>query len=88
MTQPRRSPPWWTATASKVAIAYLLVAGLWIYTSDWLLAQLLSSVVDLSRWQTAKGGAFVIITAALLFTYLHHSLRHQEQAYTERNNFV
>jgi len=83
MNQPRPSSPWWTTTASKVAIGYLLIAGLWIYTSDWLLAQLMRSVVDISRWQTAKGGVFVVFTAALLFVYLRRRLRRQEQAYTE-----
>ena len=81
--QPRRPSPWWSATAAKVAIGYLLVAGLWIYLSDWLLARLMSSVVDLSVWQTAKGGAFVVVTAALLFAYLRHCLRRQERAYVE-----
>ncbi len=83
MTQPGRIPPKWTGTAGKVAIGYLLVAGAWIYLSDWLLARLLSSTADLSHWQTAKGGLFVVVTAGLLFTYLRYSLRRQERAYAE-----
>lgn len=83
MTLPRRPRPWWKDTASKVAIGYLLVAGLWIYLSDWLLALWLEFPADLNRWQTAKGGAFVVFTATLLFAYLRHCLRRQEQAYVE-----
>jgi len=83
MTLPRQKTPWWANTAIKVAIGYLLFAGLWIYYSDWLLAHWFKTAEDLSRWQTVKGGAFVAITSTLLFVYLRHCLRRQQQAYNE-----
>lgn len=70
-------------TAGKVAISYLLVAGAWIFLSDWLLSRWLDISVELSRWQTVKGGLFVVATSALLFAYLRYCLRRQQQAYQE-----
>ena len=83
MTPPRQQTPWWTDTAIRVAIGYLIFAGLWIYCSDWLLAHWFKSTVELSHWQTVKGGAFVAITSTLLFVYLRYCLRRQQQAYNE-----
>lgn len=73
----------WLATALKVALAYVLVAFLWITLSDRLLAGAIEDAQLLSRWQTLKGWLFVVITGGLLFAYLQHSLRRQYKAFDE-----
>ena len=76
------SRPWGT-TALKVAVVYVIAAGLWIAFSDHLLAALSQSTRELSRWQTAKGWSFVLATGGLLFVYLNRCLRRQHEAFTE-----
>jgi hypothetical protein len=83
MTPQRQPSAWWSDTAIKVSLGYLLVAGLWIYLSDLLLASLLNSSAAISRWQSVKGGLFVLVTSGLLFAYLRHCLRRQQQSYNE-----
>lgn len=80
-TRPTSRP--WLATALKVALAYVLVAILWITLSDRLLAGAIEDAQLLSRWQTLKGWLFVMITGGLLFAYLQHSLRRQYKAFDE-----
>ena len=79
---PSRFRPW-LATALKVALAYVIVAILWITLSDHLLAGVIEDSRLLSRWQTIKGWAFVVITGGLLFAYLQHSLRRQYKVFDE-----
>jgi signal transduction histidine kinase len=66
-----------------VAVVYIIAAGLWIVFSDHLLAVLSQSADELSRWQTFKGGFFVLATGGLLFVYLDRCLRRQHEAFTE-----
>lgn len=77
-----QSRPWLT-TACKVAVVYMIIAGLWIAFSDRLLEQLISDPVELTQWQTVKGWLFVTLTGGLLFAYLHRSLRQQQEAFDE-----
>jgi len=73
----------WGHTALKVAVVYIIAAGLWIAFSDHLLAVLSRSAGELSRWQTVKGWFFVLATGGLLFVYLNRCLRRQHEAFTE-----
>jgi signal transduction histidine kinase len=70
-------------TACKVAVVYMVVAGLWIAFSDRILAQLVADATQLSHWQTAKGWLFVAMTGGLLFAYLYRTLRRQHEAFDE-----
>jgi hypothetical protein len=83
MSADHQPSTWLTDTALKVALGYLLVAGLWIFLSDWLISQWLGTPTELSRWQSIKGTAFVVTTSGLLYAYLRHCLRRQQQTYTE-----
>ena len=53
--------------APRVALLYLVIAGLWIWLSDALLARLVRDPAQMAIWQTYKGMAFVIVTALLLW---------------------
>lgn len=81
MTKAHRTPNPWLTTACKVTLVYVVVAGLWIAFSDRILAQLFQDAGELSHWQTAKGGMFVIFTGGLLFAYLCRCLRRQHEAF-------
>lgn len=52
--------------ASRVALLYALVAWLWIWVSDALLARFVTNPAQLTAWQTYKGWIFVLLTAVLL----------------------
>ena len=83
MTDTQRPPRPWLTTACKVAVAYVVAAGLWIAFSDLLLAQLSKDAAELSRWQTAKGWLFVLTTGGLLFIYLNRCLRRQFETFSQ-----
>ena len=51
---------WW------IPAAYAAVAGLWIYTSDALVAAIAGSMERQRAISSYKGFGFVIVTAALL----------------------
>jgi GAF domain-containing protein len=61
--------------ARNVALAYMLVAGIWILFSDMFLQALHLSPETLTFWQTIKGWLFVFTTGGLLFLYLKHCLK-------------
>jgi two-component system cell cycle sensor histidine kinase/response regulator CckA len=63
------------AFAARIALLYLLFAGAWIILSDGLLYWLVSDAALASRLQTYKGGAFVLVTAALLFFIMRSRIR-------------
>jgi PAS domain S-box-containing protein len=51
----------------RVAVGYALAAALWIFGSDWLLAQLVHDAGWLARASMVKGWTFVALTAVLLY---------------------
>ncbi|MBV9774163.1 MAG: PAS domain S-box protein, partial [Gemmatimonadetes bacterium] len=75
----------------KVAIVYVVVATLWILTSDQLLAALAPSVREYVWLATLKGCVFVAITGVMLYLLVHRgtrrlidaerSARHSEERY-------
>lgn len=54
-------------SALRVAILYILFAGLWILFSDRVLITLVQDPVQLTFWQTIKGLLFIFVMAILLF---------------------
>jgi PAS domain S-box-containing protein len=69
--------------AARVSLAYFGVAFLWILFSDRAV-DLLPERWQVNEVQTAKGWAFVAITALLLYLYLRRSLTRQLKASLER----
>lgn len=53
--------------ASGVALLYIVVAGLWIWSSDTILARLVSDPEQFAAWQTYKGWFFITLTALLFW---------------------
>ncbi len=53
--------------ALRLALFYILAAGLWILFSDRILAWLVTDPLELTRWQSYKGLLFVLAMAVLLF---------------------
>lgn len=56
--------------ALSVGLTYAVFGTIWILASDHVLALLIPDAAELSRFQTYKGGAFVAITAFLLYTLI------------------
>ena len=58
----------------KITAAYLIIGGLWILFSDEVLFSFIQDPDLLSEAQTYKGWFYVIITAALLYSFLKKHL--------------
>ncbi|WP_018936188.1 ATP-binding protein [Thioalkalivibrio sp. ALJ24] len=61
-------------TALGITLTYLAVGLTWIAFSDQALLALVDDLELLSRLQTWKGWAYVLVTAGLLFLLIHPSL--------------
>jgi PAS domain S-box-containing protein len=66
-------------TAVRTVVFYVILAGLWIYFSDTLLAWFFSDPAQLTQAQTFKGWFFVAVTAILLYLYLSYCLQVQRK---------
>ena len=66
-------------TAVRTVVFYVILAGLWIYFSDTLLAWFFSDPAQLTQAQTFKGWFFVAVTAILLYLYLDYCLQVQRK---------
>lgn len=66
----RTHGPW------RIAAIYALVAGLWIFFSDQLLAALVdeASLKELTWFQTLKGWFFILATSVMLYFLVRRSL--------------
>lgn len=62
----RRRPGTW---ALGIALAYIAVAGVWIFFSDGVAAILTDDPETLALLQTGKGVGFVLVTGLLLFLF-------------------
>ncbi|MGI6487031.1 MAG: hypothetical protein GX964_07705 [Syntrophomonadaceae bacterium] len=58
-------------TALGIAIVYLFVGTLWILLSDKVLVSLINEPAMLTRLSMCKGWFFVIITAWVLYVFIH-----------------
>jgi len=63
--------------AFKIALIYLVFSVLWILFSDQVLYSFVSTPQILTKIQTIKGWAFVLITSALIFFLLQKEIRLQ-----------
>lgn len=61
--------------ALKIAAIYLLVGGLWILFSDWIISWGIGDpTMLLTHLQTLKGWVFVFITAGMLYLLIYRSM--------------
>jgi PAS domain S-box-containing protein len=83
-SSPRPSSISWRrlSPAHGIALAYALLAALWILLSDRAL-ELLASPEELVRWGVYKGLAFVLVTGAFLFVLLKRTYGVMEAGYRE-----
>ncbi|MFZ1707030.1 MAG: PAS domain S-box protein, partial [Anaerolineae bacterium] len=68
------------STDQRVALLYAAFGGLWIALSDRILATLARDVAALTIMQTYKGWAFVVISAALIYSLLRRDLALRNRA--------
>ena len=68
------------STDLRVALLYAAFGGLWIALSDRILATLARDVAALTIMQTYKGWAFVVISAALIYSLLRRDLALRNRA--------
>ena len=71
--------------AAKITLFYILFAGLWISSSDWILGLLVSDSSLMARIEMAKGWVFVLVTAAYLFTMMRRELGLREKTEDEKS---
>ena len=63
---------WWTA--ARISLIYLLVAGIWLYVADGLMAQLASRPHLLAILRPYQGWIFIVLTALLIFRMIGNAL--------------
>lgn len=64
----------------KWTLIYVVLATLWILTSDWVLARAVGAVYETTTtYQTVKGTGFVLVTGALLFAILRHNRQRDQR---------
>ncbi len=75
--------PRFKAIALRIALAYLLVSGVWILLSDQILEALVVSPQQLTLLQTYKGWLFVVVSSVLLYgivqRYVFFQARYEER---------
>ncbi len=64
---------------ARIVLTYVVLASLWILSSDKVLAVLVSDPGDRISWSIAKGWGFVAVTALLLYTMIRKLTRQLEQ---------
>ncbi|MBB4637538.1 hybrid sensor histidine kinase/response regulator [Longimicrobium terrae] len=69
---------------ARAALVYLAVGAVWIIASDRGIAAVTSNADRAMHFQTAKGWAFVLVTAAALYWVLTHNVRRVLQAEAAR----
>ncbi len=70
--------------AARVALAYMLVGGIWILFSDQWLRGLTTDPLLLSRLHTAKGWAYILATGLGLYFLIRRHLLVTERELTRR----
>ncbi len=74
-------------TAFRITILYMLAGGAWIIFSDAAVGWFISEPESITRIQTYKGAAFVLVTTLLLYLVLHHRLSAVENEQRELEKF-
>ena len=77
---PEQMDPYPLRTALKVALGYALVGWIWILTSDLVVSMLTQDPDTMVTLNSAKGSAFILVTAAILFFLVYTQLRQVQGA--------
>jgi PAS domain S-box-containing protein len=67
----------------RLCLIYILAGGMWILLSDQVITSLLHDTRWLVLLEACKDLTFVVLSASLLFWYVRHQLKRQEQTTTE-----
>lgn len=67
----------------RVVIGYLVLALVWILTSDAAVQMMAVNPLAAARWQTAKGAFFVIASAAVIYLLLRPLAQHVLDAHAQ-----
>ncbi|WP_147305022.1 hypothetical protein [Alkalilimnicola ehrlichii] len=62
-----------------MAAAFLAIALVWIFASDWALAYFIDDPALMTKAQNLKGGSFVIVTGMMVFFLSRNALRKRDQ---------
>lgn len=68
-----------SSSAFKIMLIYLIIGGLWILLSDYLLTWLVSNPTLQYRLQTPKGWFFILITGIILYFLIKRDSRIAEE---------
>jgi diguanylate cyclase (GGDEF)-like protein len=77
---PEQMDPYPLRTASKVALGYAVVGWIWILTSDQVVSMLTQDPATMVALNSAKGSAFILVTAVILFLLVYAQLRQVQGA--------
>ena len=67
-------------TAFRIALGYAVVGWIWILTSDRIVAMLTQDPETLVALNSAKGSAFVLVTASILFALVYSQLQQLQRS--------
>jgi len=67
-------------TALKIALGYAVVGWIWILTSDQIVAMLTQDPETMVILNSAKGSAFILVTATILFALVYAQLQQVQSA--------
>ncbi|MGE5480354.1 MAG: ATP-binding protein [Chloroflexota bacterium] len=65
-------------SVKKVTFSFLLIAGLWVAYSDWILLKFVPQAEEYAYLQTIKGVLFLIVSSALLYWLLSREMTRSE----------
>lgn len=68
----------------RVVVAYVVFLTIWIVGSDALVAAVASDPREITQLQTAKGIAFALVSASLLYLLIKRTIDSLESAHVER----
>ncbi len=77
---PGNMNPYPLRTAVKIALGYALVGWIWILTSDRVVSVLTQDPETMVILNSAKGSAFILVTAIILFLLVYAQLRQVQEA--------
>ncbi|MEX0603319.1 MAG: diguanylate cyclase [Marinobacter sp.] len=80
----RRTSPFWRSL--WVVLSYLIAGLMWIMVSDVAVERWVDNADELGDVQTYKGGAFIFVTALVLFFSLRRQFRHDRTQLSLQNH--
>ena len=67
----------------KIVLIYAMVSAFYIFTSDYLLSAFTNDASVISKLQTYKGFAFILITSILLYTLVKQNMNQASASYRQ-----